>query len=173
MKLIVLIAFPIFITISPVKIRTLILSAAALALTAVQTFAQIGDSKWAKDPRIAGIPTTFTNTQATARNQATYPPILLSASTTAPITFLAKAISTGSGPESRFTVTFGSSIDRVNYFTNGTWVFVVATNAAGTAVYNSTNFVPGAKFPYLHILSVSLATNTCTGVQFQVTQPNP
>lgn len=154
------------------KILNVIFSVLALSLAAVPALAQISDQDWKPNARISGIPVTFTNTQATARNQSTYPPILLSASTTAPITFLAKATSTGSSPESRFTVTFGSSIDKVNYFTNGTWVFVVPTNAAGTAVYNNTNFVPGAKFPYLHILSVSMATNTCNGVLFQVVQPD-
>lgn len=151
--------------------RTRFIAIGLFWLSAFVGLAQVGDSQWERVSRIPGIPTLFTNTQATTLSQSVTKPILLNAKTTSPITFLARAVSTGSSPESRYTVTFGSSIDGVNFFTNGTWVFVIGTNASGSAVYSSTNFTHSARWPYLHLISVSMATNTGSGFQLQYAQP--
>ena len=156
-------------TIVHVKKLSAILVFSAAALLGAQ--AQIGQSKFDKGP-IAGIPTTFTNAQSVTLNQTvsgTYKPILLNASTLAPIAFRLRSTGAGTNAEGRFTVVFGNSIDGKNFWTNGTWVSTFGTNGVTT---KTTNWVHGAIWPYQHVLSVAIVTNTATSVVLEYSQPS-
>lgn len=137
------------------------------ALFALGAHAQIGNSYWERD-QFRGVPSTFTNAQSSAVDQSTYKPILLNAKTTAPISFILSSTGAGTNVEGRFTITFGSSIDGVNYFTNGTWVSTFGTNGV---TKKTTNWVHGAAWPYLHILSATIVSNTATAVKLEHVQP--
>lgn len=155
------------------KIRFAI--AALIGLFALPVTAQIqpdrNDWDWGWFP---GVPTVFTNGQATALSQtAASSRILLPGNTLAPIVFRLKSTATGTnintGSEGRFTVVFGSSIDGTNPMTNGTWTSTFVTNQVN---YKHTNWVPGAVFPYIHVLSVTILSNTASGVRLEYAQPN-
>lgn len=144
----------------------------AIAILASSAFGQVGDSKWDTSSRIAGVASTWTNGQSVTFNRTVTTPILLNASPSAPITFTLSGVSSGGGnTESRFSIVFGTSHDKVNIRTSGTWTASLATNAALSRVFAETNFTHGAKWPYLHIISMSMVTNTSTGVLLQYSQP--
>lgn len=144
----------------------------AIAILAASAFGQVGDSKWDTDSSIAGIPSTWTNGQSVTFNRTITRPILLNASPTAPITFTLSGVSTGTnGTHSQFSIVFGTSHDKVNIRTSSTWTATIQTNASGSRIFSETNFTPGAKWPYLHLISMTMATNTSTGVLLQYSQP--
>jgi len=151
---------------------------AAAVFVGAQAHAQVSVSGNGWDwGTIRNVPTTFTNGQSTTLSQTSGTRIRMNPSQLAPVVFRIQSTASGTnvntGSEGRFTVVFGSSIDStespVRIVTNGTWT---STFVANTTNYRFTNWVHGAVWPNLHVISVSVSSNTATGVRIEYAQPN-
>jgi len=158
-----------------VNIRSAIASATLVLLgCAASAQIQVDKNKWDVGS-ISGIPLTFDTAPRNISLDRTSPTtrVRLNPSSTTPITFILKAIGTGANinpaSEGRFVVVFGVSVDGEDPITNGVWTSTFNTNGLSG---KATNWIHGATWPFIHVLSISTLSNSAANVTLSYSQPN-